>query len=388
MKSSLTPPDEATRKAAVLVSALDPHSARLLLEKMDPEQARRVQMAIVELNQIPSDEEQTIVEDFLRSGEPQDSPDEGVELDESLAEKLAERTTVPEPATVPEDDRRPFRFLEEATPAALASHLGSENPQIIAVVVAHLPPQRAAEFISYLDSRLQADILRRVAELDIADASIVVEVEQQIQALLADEIRSARNRASGIAAVSSILTAAGKDRESLWENVARHDRSLVQMLQARSGARSAKPVEADPAPRPTGSIATSGPVPSDKEAVGPKNGLPESMPRTAAPPPEEVVDFMSLSELSDRDLVTLLTKLPSELVLLALTGAPPAFVKRLLKPLPAREARALSRRIAAVGPLRLADIEEAQARVASVATQLARDGLIQSLPAARFAAAA
>jgi flagellar motor switch protein FliG len=403
MSSTPTKNDEATRRAAVLVSTLDPQIADLLLEKMTPDQAQRVRNAIMQLDHVSSEEEEMAVADFLDSTGRNEDSEDGIELAGSLAEKLAAsslQATAAEPIADVDRDRELFHFLQDATPDILASHLGSEHPQVVAVVVAHLPPQRAAEMIKCLDSRLQVDVLRRVAELDVADRSILIEVEQQLKVLLADEIRATRNRASGVAAVSSILSAAGTDGNSLWNNVGQHDQSLVRLLRQHSDkpeaevaklSQSQERREEKPQPHPQ-------PHPQihpERRTVARVDRVPASRPNAASVvevtdegPAAQPVDFASLAELSDRDLSALFQRLPSDLLLLSLAGASPSFVKRLFKPLPGRESRALRRRMASVGPLRLTDIERAQAQVMTMAGQLARDGLIDQLPAARFAAAA
>jgi flagellar motor switch protein FliG len=74
--------------------------------------------------------------------------------------------------------------------------------------------------------------------------------------------------------------------------------------------------------------------------------------------------------------------------LLALTGASDQLVNRIARHLPSREARLLRRRLAQPGPLRLADIEQAQQRMEQLAVELADQGLLVLPFGNRFAAAA
>ncbi|MBI2477805.1 MAG: hypothetical protein HYV60_03905, partial [Planctomycetia bacterium] len=78
----------------------------------------------------------------------------------------------------------------------------------------------------------------------------------------------------------------------------------------------------------------------------------------------------------------------SKIALLALAGATPAFVGRLLKQLPTREAKSLRRRMEQLGPLRLSDIAEAQATIAEIAARLIETGAIDSPRPEHFAVAA
>jgi flagellar motor switch protein FliG len=98
--------------------------------------------------------------------------------------------------------------------------------------------------------------------------------------------------------------------------------------------------------------------------------------------------FDDVARLSDRDLAYLFSTADPQVTLLALTGAPPHFVERLLRQMSATEARQLRRRLQSVGPLLLRDVELAQQRLAQIAAELAVRGLIQPAERRGFAAAA
>src|SRR5271157_4966458 len=78
------------RKAAVFVSSLERSAADLVLEQMAPPQARAVRQAMVDLGAIDAEEQRRVIEEFRRLGPlvPSRHPP-GIELDDSLAQKLA-----------------------------------------------------------------------------------------------------------------------------------------------------------------------------------------------------------------------------------------------------------------------------------------------------------
>src|SRR3546814_1192940 len=49
---------------------------------------------------------------------------------------------------------------------SIAEMINNEHPQIIALVLAHLEPDQAAEVIGHLPERVRSDELRRIAPLD------------------------------------------------------------------------------------------------------------------------------------------------------------------------------------------------------------------------------
>lgn len=370
---------DSIRKAAILISTLDHRVADELLERMSDEQAALVRSVAMELEDVSENERKLVMQEFLGGGGPVDEPDDsGIELDEELARKLAASESFSErPRTFAEPEEPPFRFLCDAETAAIAKHLQDENPQIIAVVIAHLSPRQAADLLKHFEPPLQANLMRRIAELDTADRDVVREVERHLKLLLHDDLRAAKNRVIGLSTVASILTAAGETRGHLVSSLNRHDRHLARQL--RHPKRNADIMEK----RNEGEIGSRVNAPAK----------PSASTLMHSPPADKVngaiaVSFNELVRLSDSDLAFVFRESDSKLALLALAGATPAFVDRLLKQVPAREAKALRQRMEQLGPLRLSDIAEAQATIAEIANRLIAAGAIDSPRPEHFAVAA
>jgi flagellar motor switch protein FliG len=366
------------RKAAILISTLDHRVADELLDRMSDEQAALVRRAAMALDDVSESEQKLVMREFLGSGGPVDELDDsGIELDEELARKLAASESYAEhPRTSSEPDESPFRFLCDAETDAIAKHLRDENPQIIAVVIAHLPPRQAADLLKHFQPQLQANLLRRIAELDTADRDVVREVEKHLRMLLHDDLRAAQNRAIGLSTVASILTAAGETRGHLVSSLTRHDRQLARQLRT--------PIRRDESTdnRREGEIG-SRLHDSDKSLPAAPTHSPVTTQVT-----DNAVNFEELARLCDSDLALVFRESDSKLALLALAGATPAFVGRLLKQLPPREAKSLRRRMERLGPLRLSDIAEAQSAIAEIADRLIAAGAIDSPQPEHFAVAA
>ncbi|MBC8354136.1 MAG: hypothetical protein H8E66_19260 [Planctomycetes bacterium] len=372
------------RKAAILISTLDHRVADELLERMPDEQAAAVRQMAMEIDDVSDAEQERVMQEFLGSGGPMmEMDDSGVELDEELARKLAAgEGFVERPRPPAEPDEPPFRFLCDAENDAIAKHLRHENPQIIAVVVAYLPPRQAADLLKHFDRRLQASILRRIAELDTTDRDVVREVEKHLKILLHDDLRAAKNRIVGLSTVASILTAAGESQGQLISSLTHHDRQLAHQL--RDPARRVSSVWIDNVPNAPRSSEEMQHSKNDSEV----DDLPLATPTLPPSHRTETVVFDELSQLEDSDLAIVFGESDSKLSLLALAGATPEFVDRLLKQLPAREAKSLRRRTEQLGPLRLSDIERAQATISETANHLIADGLIDGPRPEHFAGAA
>lgn len=345
MQTAITPSSAKLRKAAILVASLDVPTADKILDQMPEEQAAQVRRMMVELGDIDPQEQRHVIDEFFRQGPARQAPvwqapaaadAGGVELDPDLARRMNE-DTLPAPRRVEpernalesiarESDEPPFRFLSEAHSARITPFLAGEHPQTIALVISHMPPQRAASLLATLDGQLQADVLRRLTDLDETDPEITREVERGLESKILEQARSERRRAAGLSAVAGILEAAEPaTKRTLLANLARHARPLAGRLHPRASE----------------------------------------------------FDFDDLERLDDAALARVFAAADTELTVLALAGAAPSLVERLLAPLSPCERRQFARAIENPGPMRLSDVAEAQRQIAELARRLAFEGELE-----------
>jgi flagellar motor switch protein FliG len=271
----------------------------------------------------------------------------------------------------------------------LAKHLQREHPQIVAVVLAHLPPKRAADLLQHFDESMQVDVLKRVATLDATDPEVLRDVERELEMLLSDEMQAAKNRSEGLSAVRAILNAAGAKGPELLQHVAQHDDALMRQLIAEGQDASSQPQRRPPAhvaKKPTRSPTPVAPPtsPTLPTTSAKPPSKPTSPPKTAASTP----NFNDLVGLDDEDFARLLQVADTQWTLLALAGASDEMMARITKRMGNREARLLRNRLQNLGPLRLDDIQQAQQRLAQLAARLADEGVIQLPGTRRFTVAA
>ncbi len=309
------------RKAAMLVASLDQAAADVILDQLGPEQARQVRRLAVELGDLDQQEQQRVIDEFFRVGPlmPDQCPP-GIELDDTLVRRLAlrpveEENTYSEPMAVAGSRvSEPFRFLREAEADKLARLLGGERPQTIALVLSHLPPQQAGSVLARLQGALQAEVVRRLVDLEETAPEILREVEEALQSRLSQQVQMQRRRAAGLSAVANILQAAdGRTGMQILDNLATHDQALAERL---------------------------GPQP---------------------------LAFDDLADADSRVLAALVRSADRGLLLTALIGAAPDLVKRILGEVSPAEAQRVRGQLDHPGPLRLRDVEEARRQIARLA---------------------
>lgn len=310
------------RKAAMLVASLDERNAAALLAQMTPAQAQAVKRAIETLGPIDAGEQHEVIQEFFRVGPlvPGKQPS-GIELDDRLPKRLcfsrASDGALSESAT---SRTPPFRFLHEAPAHSLVPFLQREHPQTVAVVVSHLPAERAAEVLAGLSGELQIEVARRLIDLDEADPEILREVEQGLEAWLGQQVRGDRRRAAGLAALNNILGAASpQTKQHILANLTRHDRELAAQLKG---------------------------------------------------PQVPAMTFAEIEQLDSAALSVVLRHASRELLVLALAGSGLGFAERIFDLCEPAEAAALTGALRNLGPTRLSDVEQAQRELAELGRQL------------------
>jgi flagellar motor switch protein FliG len=250
----------------------------------------------------------------------------GIELDTPLAESLVTDAAGAFSAPDGAESAGRFRFLEDAPPQKLALFLEREHPQTIAVVMSHLPTDRAAAILSYLPPASQTEVARRLLDLDETDAESLREVERGLQKWLNSHVRGERRRTEGVAALSGILGAADPQaRQRIISSLARHDGDLAAKLDVPAGG---------------------------------------------------ALKFSDLERMDSASMAVVLRQVEPELLSLALAGAPPQLAQRAIAMLNPTAACGVRAALSNLGPTRLSDVEEAQRRLAELASELELRGEI------------
>lgn len=320
---------DALRRAAVLVLSLDDATADTVLDQLPESDAALVRRMMVDLDRVDVDEERRTIDAFLRRRTPP-RRESGVELELSFGKQAEAGFAAPATA----DDNQPFGFLRTARGENITPIITGEHPQTIAVVVSHLPDDRAAAVLASLDSDLQAEVIQRLIDLDQADPEVIREVERALESRMLEQTQAQRRRESGLASVARILERAEPIlRRRIMTNLSRQDRQLAERLRPQR------------------------------------------------------FEFEDLYEVDDATLATIIAAAGMEISRLALAAADESLLERIVKPLTPLEAKKVRRMIEQLGPVRLSDVEEAQREIARIARQLALEGTID-LPAGRVLAVA
>ena len=164
------------RKAAILLVQMGRDRAATVLGHMSEVEVEAVSAEIAKLESISGDETESVLEEFRDMMTARAHIAHGglsfaqQVLENSLgsdrAAEIIERLTA---ASV----QRPFQFLRRADPAQLRSFIIDEHPQVIALVLAHMNPDKASLLLSGLEPGMQAEVAHRIAVMDRTSPEII-----------------------------------------------------------------------------------------------------------------------------------------------------------------------------------------------------------------------
>ena len=313
------------RKAAILLLTMDEELSKEIIRELEEEEIEAVGQEIAKLRLIPHDVVAKVHDEFVNRI---DGRKQNVVGGESKFKMLIEQSLGSEKAELflgNMESRKgmPGEFLRTSDPRILANVLRGEHPQTIALVLSILSVKKACDLITHLPDKVHREIVMRMANLEKVDKKIIEEVEAVLREQLESFGGAEGKQIGGVELVASILNQMDRKLES----------ELLDKIE-----------EADPA-------------------------LAERIRQL-------MFTFEDLLKVDDRGLQMLLKEITSEDVALALKGASDAIKEKIFANMSERAGAMLKEDLEAMGPVRVADVERAQVKIAMIAKKLESEGKI------------
>ncbi len=315
------------RKAAILLVQLGKERASKVLSKLPEPVVEELTAEIVRLRDVSwEDAEIVIGEAYTSLVSDEVAGRGGMELAKELlakslgterAEEIMERLG----ATMAD---MPFEGMRRADARQLITFLADEHPQTIALVLAHLGPGQSAMVLSGLEQKVQADVARRIALMEQASPDVIRLVERELDRRMSTVIGPQELSAvGGVPPLVAIIN--------------RADRSTERMI---------------------------------------LEGLESVSPELAEQVRAQMFIFEDITTLDDAAIQLVLRNVESAALALALKGTSASVREKIMKNLSSRAAENLAEEIGLLGPRRLSEVEEAQAKVVTEIRALEQAGKI------------
>jgi flagellar motor switch protein FliG len=198
------------RKAAILMVALGDDLAKLMFRGLGQKQLERVTNEITQLGNVPAKLLAQVLTEFYGLLETQQYMVRGGEdyaarlLTEAFGDARAQELLA-QVQHVQERTVGDLATLQEMDPQQLSKFLENEHPQTVALVLAHLEPQKGSVLLMALKPELRVDAVRRLAEM----RQFSPEMAQKVALVLARRIdslgSSGRRSYAGFRSVADML---------------------------------------------------------------------------------------------------------------------------------------------------------------------------------------
>lgn len=315
------------QRAAVVLLSLGEQQAAEVLKHMSAKEVQKLGLAMTSVSGVSREAVGKVIDQFVDNlAQPSglgSGADEYVRavlvqaLGEERASSLIDRILLGR-------NTSGLDTLKWMEPRAIADLVRNEHPQIIAIVMAHLESDQAAEALKCLPDRVRADVLLRIATLD----GIPPNALNELNDVMARQFAGAQNLKSssvgGVKVAANILNFMDSGQDELILGT-------IGEIDSELGVRIR----------------------------------------------DLMFVFDNLAEIDDRAMQAVLREVPNDKLAVALRGADGKVREKITSNMSQRAAEILVEDMEARGPVRLAEVEAAQKEILAMVRKMAEAGTIQ-----------
>nr|WP_203594820.1 flagellar motor switch protein FliG [Wenzhouxiangella limi] len=312
-------------RAAILLMSLGEEQASEVLKHMGAKDVQRIGAAMAAMQAVNRDQAEEVLEAFVTTVEDQTALGVGSHdyvrrvLNQALGDKganLIDRILIGR-------DSKGLENLKWMDPRSVAELIRMEHPQIIAIVLAYLEADNAAEVLASLPERIRPDVIMRLATLDGIPPSAFQELDEVLERQFAGSDNVKSSMVGGIRSAAEILNFVdGANEQLVLKTVSEADENLSQQIQ------------------------------------------------------DQMFVFENLLDVDDRSIQTLLREITTDTLVIALKGADDELLDKFVSNMSKRAAEMLTEDLDAKGPVRLSEVEAAQKEILGAARRLEEQGEI------------
>ena len=314
------------QKAAVLLISLGPDVSASVYKHLSEEEIEKLTLEISGVKKVESEAKEDILEEFHNIALAQDYITQGgigyakTVLEKALGNEQASAIINRLTSSL---QVKPFDFARRADASQILNFIQNEHPQTIALILSYLNPQQAGQILSELSQEVQADIARRIAQMDGTSPEVISEVEAILERKLSTTVTQDYSQTGGIEAVVEVLN--GVDRST--------ERTILDALEIQD-------------------------------------------PELAEEIKKRMFVFEDIVTLDNRSIQRVIRDSENEDLLLSLKVSSEEVKDIVFKNMSTRMVETMKEEMEFMGPVRLRDVEEAQSRIVSVIRRLEDAGEI------------
>jgi flagellar motor switch protein FliG len=315
---------KGAKRAAILMLALGEEYGGKIWNLLDDEEIRQISIVMSTLGTVEASAVEQLMLEFVSRLSASGALMGNYEATERLLQRYLDPNRV---ATVMEELRGPagrnmWEKLSNVSEEVLANYLKNEYPQTIAVVISRLQSEQAAKILAILPDPLALDVVDRMLRMEPVQKSIVEHIENTLRKEFMTSLSQTRRR-DAHEMMADIFNGFDRQTEARFmaalETVNRESCERIKSL---------------------------------------------------------MFTFEDLAKLDNSSAQTLMRNVDKDKLAIALKGANETVRDFFLKNMSTRAAKMLADDMEALGPVRLRDVDEAQAGLVNMAKDLAGKGEI------------
>ncbi len=218
---------------------------------------------------------------------------------------------------------RPFEFVRKTDPGQLLNYIQDEHNQTIALILSYLNAQQASMVLAALPQEKQADVARRIAQMDRTSPDIIKDVEDVLERKLSSLVTQDYTIVGGVDAIVQILNSVDRSTEKhIMETLEIEDTELAEEIR------------------------------------------------------KKMFVFEDVLSLDDRSIQRILREVDNNELGIALKGSGEEVQNVIFNNLSKRLASMIKEDMDFMGPIRLKDVEEAQQKIVNIIRKLEDAGEI------------
>ena len=311
---------DGVEKAATLLIALGPEKSAQIFKHLKEEEIEQLTLEIANTSSVSPQTKEMVLNEFYEICLAQQYIAEGgigyakELLEKALGEEKAKTVIGKLTASL---QVRPFEFIRKTDPSQLLNFIQDEHPQTIALILSYLPPSQSSLVISSLPPEKQADVAKRIAQMDRTSPDVIKQVEKVLERKLSSLVNQDYTIVGGVDAIVSILNSEDRGTEE----------HIMETLEVEE-------------------------------------------PELADEIRKKMFVFEDILSLDDRAIQRVLRDVDNSDLALALKGATEEVQNIILNNLSSRLAVMIKEDMEFMGPVRMKDVEEAQQKIVNIIRKL------------------
>lgn len=310
-------------RAGLLLSSLGMNITQLIFQNMKDNDVKRMISAMSNVKKAPIWMVKRVLDDFYKQlNEENDllfAENRGRDfIINTLGEERAKQLLG---QIVEVGQSNTLESLELVDTRTLSNFLINEHPQTIALIVAHLNPERKVEVLRRLPEGLQAEVVLRVANLDYVSPELISQLDDVLKTELSTLGSIDTNQLGGVEPIADMLNLMDKNTEkNIMSRVEEKDPELAEEIR------------------------------------------------------KLMFTFEDLMYVDDKGIQNLLREIDNNKLVIAMKTAPDEIKQKLFKNMSNRAATLLKEDLEALGPTKLSDVEKAQSEMVAKTKELESSG--------------